>query len=321
MTRPHSAVRSMATMVVTALAPVAVVAAYSLVGGEVPDPLPTHWNLRGQADDSTPLLALFIATLAMSVLLTVLTWLALRQSRQQRSDRMLVTAASWAAWLAATVFLVPMGISNRAGSTADVGIGAAAVLAVPLVPTVVSGLVWALQRVVVERPPANRDPASPIHLRAGERVTWVGRSSSGRMLLGAAVLLIVAVFLVFTLWPVANLLAFVALVLFWMHVVTVRVDDAALTVAWGPARWPRILVPMEQITGARSEDIEPLRWGGWGYRATFRGTSAVTRRGPGLVVGRRDRTPLAVTVDHPERAADLVDALVERQNRHRSAHQ
>lgn len=105
-----------------------------------------------------------------------------------------------------------------------------------------------------------------------------------------------------------------------MHVVTVRVDDAALTVAWGPARWPRVVVPVEQITGARAEHIEPLRWGGWGYRGLFRGTAAITRRGPGLVLGRRDRTPLAVTVDQPEGAADLVNALVEREIRSRSAH-
>lgn len=191
MTRPHSAVRSTATMGVTALAPVAVVAARTLLGSEVPDPLPTHWNLHGRVDDSTPLLVLFIATLATSVLLTALTGLALRRSRQQHGDRMLATAASWAAWLAATVFVVPVGISNGAGSAADVGIGAAAVLAVPLVPTVVAGLVWWLQR-VVEGAPANRESASSIRLRDGERVTWVGRSSSGRMLLVAAVLLIVA---------------------------------------------------------------------------------------------------------------------------------
>ena len=319
MTRPPSTVRAITTMVVTALAPVAVVATYTLVGGDVPDPLPTHWNLHGRVDDSTPLLVLFVATLAMSALFTALTGLALRQSRQQHSDRILVTAAGWAAWLAATVFIVPVGISAGAETASDVGIGAAAILAVPLVPTVVAGVVWSLQQ-VVEGNRGKRGPASSIRLRDGERVTWVGRSSSGRILIGAAVLLIVAVFLVFTIWPVANLLALVALVLFWAHVITVRVDDEALTVAWGPARWPRVVVPVEQIAGARPEHVEPLRWGGWGYRVTFRGTAAVTRRGPGLVVDRRDRTPLVVTVDRPEGAADLVNALVERETRSRQAH-
>jgi hypothetical protein len=135
------------------------------------------------------------------------------------------------------------------------------------------------------------------------------------MLLLAGALVVAAVFCVFTAWPVANVLGLVALGLFWAHVISVRVDDRGVTVAWGPARWPRLTVPVEDLAAARSEQIEPLRWGGWGLRRTLRGTAAITRRGPGLVLERRGRTPLAVTVDAPETAADLVNALVERHGR------
>ena len=69
-------------------------------------------------------------------------------------------------------------------------------------------------------------------------------------------------------------------------------------------------IPREQITAAHADTIEPLAWGGWGYRITPRGRAAVVRRGPGLVLSRRDAVPFAVTVDDPQAGADLVNAVV-----------
>ena len=68
-----------------------------------------------------------------------------------------------------------------------------------------------------------------------------------------------------------------------------------MRVSWGPLLWPRADVALTEIAAARVEDINPIDWGGWGYRVTPRGRAYVVRRGPGLVLERHDRPAIAVT--------------------------
>jgi hypothetical protein len=310
----NGATRKVLSGLLAALAPIGIVVTWLGLQGEVADPLPTHWNLHGQVDDTMSFAVLAGVTSGLAGALALAVMVELARSRHERADRMVVAATTWAAWLAATVFVVPALLARGAADADAVDLAWWAIVAIPVFPTVVAAAVAALQPVAPVQP-AVQVPASSLHLGDNERVVWVGRSSSAALLLLAGALLVLAVFLVFTVWPVANVLALVALALFWSHVITVRVDDRAVTVGWGPARWPRLSVPLDRLESARTEEIEPLRWGGWGYRASARGTAAITRRGPGLLLERRGRGPLAVTVDAPEAAADLVNALVRRRAR------
>ena len=304
-----------AAAAVTVLAPLGVVATRVRYAADVPDPLPTHWDLHGRVDDVMATSTLFTATLAVSTLAALLGGVVLVRSRRRPADRMLATSAAWLAWLAAAVFVMPVLAARGAEAAYDVPLTLGWFALVPGLPLLAAAAVWFLLP-EAPRPAAEIAAASSsLVLDAGERVTWVGQSTSGRLVVAAGMLLLAAVFVVFTAWPLAAVLAVMALVLFWIHVVTVRVDDRAVTVAWGPARWPRLSVPVEQIEAAREEWIEPLRWGGWGYRASARGTAAITRRGAGLVLERAGRSPLAVTVDRPQEAVDLVHALHERRAR------
>jgi hypothetical protein len=239
---------------------------------------------------------------------------AVVRAGRREGDRAVAASLAWVAWLATCVHVVPAWLARGTETAEGVTLTWWAVLAIPAVPTVVAVAVAGL---LPSAPGAvsSSTPESSLHLAAGERVVWVGRASSWRMRALSGALLVVAVFVVFTAWPLANLLALVAILLFWLHVVHLRVDDRGLTVSWGPARWPRVRVPLEDVVAARAEHVEPLRWGGWGYRRTLRATAAVSRRGPGLLVERRGRVPLVVTVDHPESAADVVGALLERRRR------
>lgn len=286
---------------------------------DLPDPLATHWNLAGEVDDTLPPTALLTVALIASVALAVAAVLAVVAARRPGGDRLVAVALAWAAWLASAVFVVPAWLSRGAARAEDVTLEWWAVLVVPLLPTLVALAVARLLPALPAGPAARARRASPLQLREGERVVWLGRAASGRMLALAGALLVAAVFVVFTAWPLANAMALVAVLLFWVHVISLRVDDSGLTLAWGPGRWPRVRVPLEQVVAVRTEHVEPLRWGGWGYRRTLRGTAAVSRRGPGIVVERRGRTLLVVTVDHPEGAVDLVDALLERRERETSA--
>jgi hypothetical protein len=310
----NGATRKSLSALLAALAPAGVAATWLGVRGEVPDPLPTHWDLHGRVDDTMSLGVMAGVTLGLASALALAVVVMMVRARGDRADRLVVAATTWAAWLAATVFVVPALLSRGATHAATVDLTWWAMAAIPALPTLAAAAVATLQPVDAVRVAAPT-PAPSLRLGDNERVVWVGRSSSVALLALAAVLLVAAVFLVFTAWPVANLLALVAVALFWSHLLTLRVDDRAVTVAWGPARWPRLTVPLDEVSSARSEEIEPLRWGGWGYRVSTRGSAAVTRRGPGLVLERRGRRPLAVTVDAPEAAAELVNALVDRQAR------
>jgi hypothetical protein len=310
----NRATRTVPAVLTASAAPLCVLLAWQGWRDQLPDPLPTHWNLSGRVDDTMPPAVLFAAAVALSTVLAAAAVVTLVRSRQQPADRLMVTALVWAAWLATTVFVVPAALARGAATAEAVSLSLLAVAAIPAVPSLAALVVWLAQATEPQAPTAPA-PASSIRLSEGERVAWVGRSASPRLLLVAGGLVVVAVFLVFTAWPVANLVGLVALTVFWSHVISVRVDNRAVTVAWGPARWPRLVVPIEDVESARSEHIEPLRWGGWGFRRTPHGAAAVTRRGPGLVLERRGKVPLAVTVDSPEPAADLVNALVERHHR------
>jgi hypothetical protein len=308
------AARTVTTAALAALAPVGVVVTRWATAGQVPDPLPTHWDLHGRVDDVLAVDVLFGVCLALSAGLAGLTGLLAARSREDRADRLLVAAGVWAAWVAALVFVVPALAAYDAADARDVTLDWLWLAVLPGAATLAAALAWWLQPVTL-RPRRLTAQGSSLALREGERVVWVGRSSSPLLVGVAAVLVLVAVYLVFTAWPVANLVALVALAVWWSHVVTVRVDDRAVTTSWGPGRWPRLTVPLEEVDTARAEEIEPRRWGGWGYRVSRRGRAVVTRRGPGLVLELRDGSALAVTVDGAGQAAELVTAVVERRLR------
>jgi hypothetical protein len=313
----NRAARTISTTALAALAPAAVATTRWAVDGRVPDPLPTHWDLHGRVDDVLALDVLFGVCLAVSAALAALVGLLVARSREDRADRLLVAATVWSAWLAALVVVVPALASYDAADARDVTLSWWWLAVLPGVAVLAAVVAWWLQPVTLRpRRAAPRSGGGP-GLREGERVTWVGRSTSPVLVGLAGVLVLVAVYLVFTVWPVANVAALVALAVWWSHVVTVRVDERAVTTSWGPARWPRLSVPLDEVDTARAEEVEPRLWGGWGYRVSRRGRAVVTRRGPGLVLELRDGSALAVTVDGADEAAELVTAMVERQLRSR----
>lgn len=305
--------RTAATAALAALAPVAVTATRWVVDGHVPDPLPTHWDLHGRVDDVLALDVLLGACLATSAALAALAGVLVVRSRESRADRLLVAGAVWSAWLAALVFVVPALASYDATDARDVTLGWWWPAVLVGLPVLAATAAWWLQpvRLRPRRTPPHRG-SGPV-LRAGERVTWVGRSSSPVLLGLAGVLVLAAVYLAPTTGPVAGVVGLVAVAVWWSHVVTVRVDEGAVTTSWGPVRWPRLVVPLDEVDTARAEEVEPRRWGGWGFRVSRRGRAVVTRRGPGLVLELRDGSALAVTVDGADEAAALVTAIVERQ--------
>ncbi|HQX36543.1 MAG TPA: hypothetical protein PLA13_09335, partial [Microbacteriaceae bacterium] len=56
--------------------------------------------------------------------------------------------------------------------------------------------------------------------------------------------------------------------------------------------------------------IDPMGWGGWGYRVTPGRSAIVLRTGPGLVITQRDQKQFAISLDAPEAPASLLLGLL-----------
>lgn len=308
-TRPR-ALRLAVTVLLVLAAPLSVVLYRLVLGGDVPDPLPTHWGAGGEADGTSGLTSFTVASLTLTAVLAAAGVAALAFVRRNPLAVLGLLLAAWLAWVMATTYAATLTASAGADSASDVPLHAGLVAAILLVPTLVTAVIWLLVPFAPRGAAPVPTPSSPLSVRPGERVTWVGQSSSPALLLLGLALVLAAVGLVFVLWPLALALGLSAVAVAWVHRIMVRVDDTAVTVAWGPGRWPRVTLPMAEVTAAHPATIEPLSWGGWGYRVTPRGHAAVARRGPGLVLSRRDGSPFAVTVDTPEAAADVVNAVV-----------
>lgn len=94
----------------------------------------------------------------------------------------------------------------------------------------------------------------------------------------------------------------------------VRLSEEAFTVAFGPFGWPRRVVALADVTDSSAIVVDPLEWGGWGYRwiPWANASAAVIRRGPGIALALRDGRRFAVTVDDAVGGARATSALLGR---------
>jgi hypothetical protein len=290
------------------LAPVAVLTVWLPVRTDLPGRLATHWGFGNRPngfDDATAFLA--VATAVVAVVAVVGAVVVLRAGGAVRPA---AAVSGFLAWVLAgstiAVVVANRGLADphdaRSGWPASVlAVGVAAALA---------GAIAALAPAPAQDAPAV--PAPAYALRAGERVTWVGTASQRWFLVAAGVFALPGA-VVLARRPVLGVgLLVLAAALAWSSSLTVRVDDAGVRAHFGPLPWPAVRVGLDRIEAAEVREIEPMRWGGWGYRFSRRGTALVVRRGPGLVLHRRGRSDLAITVDRAEEGAGLVNALVAR---------
>lgn len=94
----------------------------------------------------------------------------------------------------------------------------------------------------------------------------------------------------------------------------VRLDENAVT-ARALGGWPRISVPISDVTIATPVTTTWGEWGGLGIRARRSGNGLITRGGEAVKIGRADGTYCTITVDGAADLAHLINALVERRRR------
>jgi len=275
---------------------------------DMPDPVPSHWNIRGEVDRT---MGLTVFTVLSLVLTGGAALVAVGFARAER-PRLGVTAFAFAAYLMGSLAVLTTVVASGAASAEQVDLawpGVAGSVAVVLLGPGLVWLLWPEPAAVEADGPAADLPR--LDLAPGERVVYITEVRSRGFLLlavGCAVIGLVLATAVDLLIGSAVLAVTVAGLM--LQRATVRIDAEGLRVGFGPG--VRVLVPLADIKHAAPAQIRPMEWGGWGYRVIPGRRGVILRGGPGLVLNLVDGTRFAVTVDDPRDAAAVLNGLVAR---------
>ena len=285
----------------------------------LPSPLATHWTIDGHANGTMT----FGSFLTLAVVMSLGLWLfGLVAVLAGRSDRVRFRAERAAmAWCCGTTAFMAgvLGITvllnldtAQAGETHFAPALIVPVLAVGLLGALAG---WMLAGPVPDLPgvPAHQvGSIAAVPLAPGANPVWQHHQRS-LVLGGMSIGLGVAGLVLVVVNPVLGVVLVVcALVTAPLASINAVVDAGGLSVRFGPFGWPCKRVPLERIAAVEATEVEPLEWGGWGYRILPGSSAVVLRRGPAIVVALTDGRRFAVTVDDPERGAGLLEAYRQR---------
>ncbi|MFC7535163.1 DUF1648 domain-containing protein [Actinoplanes sp. GCM10030250] len=274
--------------------------------GQLPDRIATHWNGTGAADQFSNTTGFWVTMLIIGI-----------------AAAGLATGAVILAKPAPAHFLV-VASGAVTGATAGIWVSTATTtLADPIDARLgwhflyfVLGMAWgAVIWATAGRLPHTIPPVTaavdPLDLGPTERAAYSTTLRAPVITIAMAVTAAVAAVLALTIDPSMWLILIVpALAALTFGRIRVTVDRRGLRVVAGLLGVTIKHIPLAEIASAGAEQINPVEWGGWGYRITVSGRSAlVLRSGPGLVVHQRDGRSFAVTLDHPETPAALLTAL------------
>jgi len=292
-----------------------VVIAFVACWARLPDPLATHWGFSGTPNGTMPRIAAFALFAGLTVLAAIGARVAMHRDR---GIAQLAGAAAFGGVLIAALGVVTVLANLDAARWQDArGVG------IPLALGC-CGLAWAAAALVsrvarrLERAPAIGVLARPtIGLGATERAVWTAGAKNRALFIVALVVAVAGV----ATWagggswvPVGSQIA-VAIAVAVLAEVHVRVDERAMTIAFGPLGFPRVRIAVDRIQHAERMTVQPMANGGWGYRGslTALGRAAVViRGGEGLRLALRDNKTMVVTVDDAETGAGLINDLVAR---------
>ncbi|WP_250030742.1 DUF1648 domain-containing protein [Paractinoplanes maris] len=285
---------------------VATAASWAAWSDRLPARMATHWSGTGPADGFSSTGAFGTAMLIVGVVAGVAGILAAVRAGGTVGLRYLLGLAAamagsatglWAATATATL-----------DNPADPRLGWRLVF-------FVAGLAWgAIVVLVAGSSPVTTPPpppaVTPLDLGPTERAAYHTTLRSPLIITATAAAAVVIAVVAATgqsaLWALL-VVPVLASVLFGQ--VRVTADRRGLRLTAGLVGLKFRTIPLSGIAGAEVAEIEPLEWGGWGYRVTPGRAALVLRRGPGLVLHLTDGRRFAVTLDDPGTPAALLTAL------------
>lgn len=282
----------------------------------LPAELPTHWSGSGPADSATHAGTFWTVVFAVAVIAalagTVVTVIRINGTWTQRG---IAAALGSTAAFAAAIWVASSASALDVTDPLTVHLGAwillpFAALSYGLAPL---GLL----------PPGRESAAAgaaagtvtPLDIEPGETVAWSRTLTSRLFLAVAAVMVVLTGFVVFLVLqdPGSAVLIATLVVMVLSTLLVAAFCGFRVTIDWRGLRvtsmlfgFPLKRIAPGQIATAETAVIEPVQWGGWGYRITPGASAIVTRKGPGLVVTLTDEKRFAITLDNPEVAAGVL---------------
>ena len=294
---------------------VAVVVYLLVINDRLPAEVATHWGADGTADGFTSRSALPWLVGGLMIAATIpMSLLALWVNRSATFVPRTVNGIS--AWMASFIGVLTVSSVVPQLDTTVAPDLSLFVIAPAFAIAFLAGFVGAA--IAGSPPPAPKTTAAapadaPRHsLQDGQTAVWSGRTSSGIAIQVTLALAVIVTVIVgaFSSWWVLFINAIVAMIIAAMSNFNVTAGPTGLRVS-GVLGFPRITVPLNEITQATAGTVRALEFGGWGWRIRKGQTAVLTRSGPALTVTRTDGARLHVTIDDPEKPAAVISTLLD----------
>jgi hypothetical protein len=312
--RDHSILRTLLGIVLPALTVAAALLPLWLLRSRLPEPLATHWSLGGTPNGAMPISALTLLVGVMSGAAAAMMAIFARRRPAIRGEIAApVAIAGFVAGLIASVSWFTVSANLDAASwryAQNLGFGrmVLALLAGGLLATALAWAARPLESAATLAPDIPRAGLAP-----GVRVVWVSSARAGwaapLVIFGTA---IAALMVQVSINAALGALLVGAAGLFFTSI-RMTVDRSGVEIAYGLFGWPVQRVQLADIRQATALKIEPMTWGGWGYRGSLRmmrRAAVVLRGGEGMKLELSGDRVLAITIDDATQGAGVLNDLV-----------
>ena len=289
----------MVVVVVPALVMFGVLVPLVAFWSRYPDPLAVHWGFSGPPNGEMPLFV-YAALLAAGM---ILNWGALVAGAREAMPSAPLTAVTYFIMGLLAAVNAQIVVANLDAASLE----AADDMSVPLFAVVL--LAGAIAGAIgwFAAGGSHGVPVDvPLAAASAPTKNWSGSASNGWVATGAVLPVLVVLF-VDPIWTI--LMVAIAIVTVAFSSVRVEADEQGVTVDIGPFGWPRSHIPMEEITGAAAFDVQPMAYGGWGYRVRSGVRAFIIRSGPAVRIERSQGPDTLVTVDDAAVGAASIGAL------------
>lgn len=307
----HRKIFLAASLVWTVVVTSALVTPLVLLRERLPDPIATHWGFSGVPDGSSSVtgfpLVMLPGWVVMAVFAVVAGTVGKRRAHRAGSAAGLGAMAFFFAGITASTLLA--NLDHAAWQDARLPMWH--VPAVLVAAVVAGGIGWVIGNRGPDEPGTEHDAAGELALEPGQRAVWISSVSSPVIVVvGAAAVLVGLGALALETWQVALPALIAGIFVSGLSTARIRVDERGVSAAFGPQRFPVRRIGLQQISSAGVAHHRALEVGGWGYRVLPATTAIMLRGGECLVLRLTSGRDFVISVDKPERGAELVNALL-----------